>query len=239
MKNLNRLSTILLTASALTCSYASSAYTITAHNISAYNTDINVMNANLGLTDSDLVFENFADTSLLSGLSIAWDDAAAITTLDGTFSFGSGVANWDADNNMLNNTPNNGPSGLGESNKVTFNYSAGTNLFGIGLSQWEPTRHETPTITINGVESSFDLFANPNFSATTNRNSYLVITADSGDAAISSVSFERGQLLTSDDFVLFDHVAVQGVSAVPVPAAVWLFASGLLGLVGVARRKKA
>ncbi len=28
-------------------------------------------------------------------------------------------------------------------------------------------------------------------------------------------------------------------SAVPVPAAVWLFGSGLLGLVGVARRKKA
>ena len=28
-------------------------------------------------------------------------------------------------------------------------------------------------------------------------------------------------------------------SAVPVPAAVWLFGSGLLGLIGVARRKKA
>jgi len=30
-----------------------------------------------------------------------------------------------------------------------------------------------------------------------------------------------------------------GVAAVPVPAAVWLFGSGLLGLIGVARRKKA
>ena len=35
-----------------------------------------------------------------------------------------------------------------------------------------------------------------------------------------------------------DNVSVMAdVSAVPVPAAVWLFGSGLLGLVGVARRK--
>jgi len=32
--------------------------------------------------------------------------------------------------------------------------------------------------------------------------------------------------------------ATTSVSAVPVPAAVWLFGSGLIGLVGVARRKK-
>jgi len=33
-------------------------------------------------------------------------------------------------------------------------------------------------------------------------------------------------------------LALVGTTAVPVPAAVWLFGSGLLGLVGVARRKK-
>jgi hypothetical protein len=36
----------------------------------------------------------------------------------------------------------------------------------------------------------------------------------------------------------FDNVSMT-VAAVPVPAAVWLFGSGLLGLIGVARRKKA
>ena len=36
----------------------------------------------------------------------------------------------------------------------------------------------------------------------------------------------------------FDLTGTIGTSAVPVPAAVWLFGSGLLGLVGVARRKK-
>ncbi len=34
-------------------------------------------------------------------------------------------------------------------------------------------------------------------------------------------------------------VAISDLSAVPVPAAVWLFGSGLLGLLGVARRRKA
>ena len=37
----------------------------------------------------------------------------------------------------------------------------------------------------------------------------------------------------------FVTISVESVSAVPVPAAAWLFGSGLLGLVGVARLKKA
>lgn len=32
---------------------------------------------------------------------------------------------------------------------------------------------------------------------------------------------------------------ISGLTAIPVPAALWLFGSGLLGLIGVARRKKA
>ena len=35
-----------------------------------------------------------------------------------------------------------------------------------------------------------------------------------------------------------DDIGLVAVSAVPVPAAVWLFASGLIGLVGVARTKR-
>ena len=38
-------------------------------------------------------------------------------------------------------------------------------------------------------------------------------------------------LIWGDDFTV-------GVSAVPVPAAAWLFSSGVIGLVGIARRKK-
>ncbi len=42
-----------------------------------------------------------------------------------------------------------------------------------------------------------------------------------------------------NDFSKFDNVVVtaDALVVVPVPAAVWLFGSGLLGLVGISRRK--
>lgn len=49
---------------------------------------------------------------------------------------------------------------------------------------------------------------------------------------IHSVTFTGSGTIALDDFVFNE------VTAVPVPAAVWLFGSGLLGLVGIARRKK-
>ena len=38
--------------------------------------------------------------------------------------------------------------------------------------------------------------------------------------------------------VYYDNLSLTGTPAVPVPAAAWLFGSGLLGLIGVARRRK-
>ena len=48
---------------------------------------------------------------------------------------------------------------------------------------------------------------------------------------INGVDLLAGEIFIDDVYL--------GVAAVPVPAAVWLFGSGLLGLIGVARRKKA
>jgi len=42
----------------------------------------------------------------------------------------------------------------------------------------------------------------------------------------------------TDSAVFYDNLNFAQVTTVPVPAAVWLFGSGLLGLVGVARRRK-
>jgi len=64
-------------------------------------------------------------------------------------------------------------------------------------------------------------------------------SAFSDDSQIGSFAFTLldGEFNNISGFV--DSIGSASASAVPVPAAVWLFGSGLLGLVGVARRKKA
>ena len=58
------------------------------------------------------------------------------------------------------------------------------------------------------------------------------------DSAVVSVGANAFQVSFDNNGTLVT-VDVQIIPPVPVPAAVWLFGSGLIGLVGVARRKKA
>jgi hypothetical protein len=54
-----------------------------------------------------------------------------------------------------------------------------------------------------------------------------------------STPFDRVVLIDwFDDVVFIDNLHF-GNAVVPIPAAIWLFGSGLLGMVGIARRKKA
>ena len=78
----------------------------------------------------------------------------------------------------------------------------------------------------------------------------VVYTITSGEA-ITASSFNflsaegggEGTYLAASHFITTgpngDDSAWVGAGVIPVPAAVWLFGSGLIGLVGVARRKKA
>jgi len=57
------------------------------------------------------------------------------------------------------------------------------------------------------------------------------------DSTVGELTFDdAGNLYTIDNI---DNLSIIKLSAVPIPAAVWLFGSGLIGLIGVARRKKA
>jgi len=98
-----------------------------------------------------------------------------------------------------------------------------------------------------GVTSSVNLFGGPIFpngdaNVWTNKTvSYNVLAEASGGITLQfSVACAPINGCNGDYFI--DNVSISAdveTPAVPVPAAVWLFGSGLLGLVGVARRKKA
>jgi hypothetical protein len=60
-----------------------------------------------------------------------------------------------------------------------------------------------------------------------------------GDGDIAAPDGSRpGYDLILRDLEVVNWALLESVGPVPIPAAVWLFGSGLLGLIGVARRKK-
>lgn len=87
---------------------------------------------------------------------------------------------------------------------------------------------ESDNVTDLPDSLSFSLSAGDTFGI------YASLTATSVNG--STNAFDTLDLSFSDD-TFIDVVEVPG-AVVPVPAAVWLFGSGLMGLVGLARRKK-
>ena len=90
----------------------------------------------------------------------------------------------------------------------------------------------TTTIGATANNSGVDVIHFDEVSATdtSNYRNYLFIAGEPGITNVNSILFSPDDLIQLSSFQ---------VEAVPVPASIWLFGSGLLGLVGVARRKKA
>ena len=138
----------------------------------------------------------------------------------------------------------------------TFSVASTTPFFGLVWTAHGGTTFGPGTYTIDtiegGVYTGIQVGAGQvgghilfDWGATTNIDVVMVWdVTDNGNGTVSYYSTDvdgdgvRGLGMIDGAFPGF-NANFDFVAAVPVPAAVWLFGSGLLGLVGVARRKKA
>ena len=108
----------------------------------------------------------------------------------------------------------------------------GTSTFSLLLGDGNP---DTETFSIKFRDISGGILAEPVGYMTTANGLLIQETSESLGALIGFVDI----MLDADSpsGVAFDDLSYGVV--IPIPAAIWLFGSGLLGLIGVARRKKA
>lgn len=90
---------------------------------------------------------------------------------------------------------------------------------------------------MNGTGNLLSTASAPAYNFQLYNKLFLGVAQDGGAAAIRSVVFTNPYPYYGDGIALDDIRFAP--AAVPVPAAAWLLGSGLLGLVGVARRKAA
>lgn len=121
---------------------------------------------------------------------------------------------------------------------------AGGFMTGIGVQPWNDSKRLTPPgydSFSTGTQTNFAKGTSPAFSVTGS------ILQDDGSGGWTGVIAATGNI-NGDNWSGFNNVQYSevfnisitsaGAPPIPIPAAAWLFGSGLLGLVGVARRRK-
>lgn len=97
----------------------------------------------------------------------------------------------------------------------------------IATTTWDTTPVNPPVIVGDNPSGKLPLVTD------------LVVDATNGDIGLGGSPMQAGPFEGYSINIDFNKLVVTDISAVPVPAAVWLFGSGLLGLIGMAKRKKA
>ena len=162
-------------------------------------------------------------------------DIGANTQLsDATGDFGGGVWNVSVDLAFLSEGFNG--AGSFDNTWLRFRYQDATqNGWNYSLSNIFDTDWNTFSVTFN---TSWD-------DVTAMANGWLPdnLSIDPGAVASESWATTMSNVYTTEIRLSGEGLLIGGIdnfelTAVPVPAAVWLFGSGLLGLVAVARRKR-
>ncbi len=113
-------------------------------------------------------------------------------------------------------------------------------IFGVNLDNSIDDLHITAKDKSGAIET---------FSSWTAQSGWVnglntILVLSTGVNLMQSITIDSNDgfdALALDDLIGVEqvkHFEISGLTAVPVPAAMWLFGSGLIGLVGVARRKR-
>ena len=105
---------------------------------------------------------------------------------------------------------------------------------------WNFTQNITELTLELGDTDHFD-FINSDFEYSFGGSGWLIATTDGNAMATLLLTGGTGQIdfrATGNAFEDHFYIRNANVTVVPVPAAVWLFGSGLIGLAGFARRRK-
>jgi hypothetical protein len=117
------------------------------------------------------------------------------------------------------------------------NYSA--DLGNTGGIHGLTSASETTGSEILGVQGKYGLIAGNDLSVAGTTTDFFGFTGNGSIGQVQSYLLGTASLATNGTLTLAGNAAPPPPPAVPLPAAVWLFGSGLMGLVGVSRRRKA
>jgi hypothetical protein len=189
---------------------------ITYFNSSNYNSDINAMNTSLGI-DASFIVEDFENNTLIDGLTVT-DNFDGV----GMYRLLSRSDAWDGSMVLYGH-----PSYALRS--PLFSFDLAVSVFGISISGYQPGSGTTE-LFINGVSQGALMSGS---TAATQRNTYLKIEAEAGEA-ITSVGFTQ----PVNDGIGYDHLSVSygSVAIVPEPATSALLLLGL-ACIGLRSRK--
>lgn len=199
--------------------------------------------------ESDLSSLTLSNASVLGGRYLDLQYTGSSFTLDITYALnggsnGSGVSVLSQDVEITNTS--------GSTLDLHFFQYNDFDLFGIGGQTVTQTNANTVTQSNSNTILSeqigtpapdlFQVDGYPVLINALNDSSATTLNGNSTYSGDATWAWQWDFSLASNDSVVIGEdlrLEITSVSEVPVPAAVWLFASGLLGLAGIARRKKA
>ena len=189
-------------------------------------------NANLAETNT------FGVSGVNSNGTMDWAIAnnwISAMNLDGTNGY-LGFSNWRLPSTLIPDAScTSDQAGTTSSGNSTGFNCSGSEMGNLFYSSLGGTPDQSITASGDADLALFSNIQDDNLQAT---SSYFSSTEDSSTDAWRFRFGTGSQFAVDKDFNLYGWAVRDGdVAAVPVPAAVWLFGSGLLGLVSVARRK--